>query len=112
MNISYEGIGALVVTVPVGTCTIGQVCKIGSNGYADDCGSGEKFCGIVLHKEPNMATVQLEGFVRVGYSGSKLSYGYVNLTADGNGKVVANSNGREYLVVHVDAQNMTAVIKL
>lgn len=112
MNISYEGIDAVVVTVPVGNCAIGQVCKIGTSGYADQCASGDKFCGVTIHKEPNIATVQVEGFVRVGYSGNKPSCGYVNLVADGNGKVMANSNGREYLVVQVDTKSSTVIIKL
>ena len=112
MNISSEGIGSLVVTFPIGTAKIGHVCKLGSMGTAHECASGDKFCGVLLATETGMAAVQVEGFVRVGYAGSKLSNGYVALTADGTGKVVANSNGREYLVVEVDTQTMTAIIKL
>ena len=112
MNISYEGIDSMVVTFPIGTCQVGQVCKVGITGGADMCDSGDKFCGVMLSAKTGMAAVQVEGFVRVGYSGSKLAHGYVALAADGNGKVVANSNGREYLVAEVDTQTMTAIIKL
>ncbi len=112
MNISYEGIGALVVTFPGGTCRTGQVCKIGIAGGADKCSSGDKFCGVMLAGEGGVSTVQVEGFVQVGYSGTKPSLGYTALAADGTGKVAANANGREYLVVEVDTEEMTAIIKL
>ena len=112
MSISYEGIGERMVTLPVGTGQDGQVCKVGPYGAADLCANGEKFAGVVVKRDKGMSLVQLEGFVRVGYSGSKPNCGYVSLTSDGSGKVLVNSNGREYLVVQVDASTMTAIIKL
>ena len=112
MNISYEGIGAQVVTFPMGTCKAGQVCKIGTTGSVDKCSVGDKFCGVMLAGEADMAAVQVEGFIRIGYAGSKPSCGYVNLAADGSGKVIVDSDGREYLVVAVNTADMSVIIKL
>ena len=112
MNISYEGIDELVVTVPAGTCVEGEVCKINTEGNADKCGANEKFCGLVLAVEDGMAAVQMEGFAKVGFSGSKPMPGYVTLTGDGNGKVLQNSAGREYLVIYSTLETMEAIIKL
>ena len=112
MNISYEGIGELVVTFPIGSGEVGKVCKVGQTGAADKCGIGDAFCGVLLSKESGRAAVQVEGFARVGYSGSKPAHGYVKLAADGTGKVVVNENGREYLVVESNPSDMTVTIKL
>lgn len=112
MNISYEGIGELVVTVPAGTCKEGQICKIGLQGKADICPANDKFCGLVLAVENGMAAVQVGGFVTVGFSGTKPLPGYVTLAGDGAGNVTQNSAGREYLVVYSSQETMTATIKL
>ena len=55
-------------------------------------------------------TFQVEGFASVCISGA-VNVGYVNLCADGSGGVKAGT-GREYLVVSVDENAGTAVIKL
>lgn len=112
MKYSYEGIGSLVVTFPAGTASEGQVCKIGQQGRADRCAANEDFCGVVLAEENGMAAVQLEGFAAVTYSGTKPTLGYVSLVADGNGRVLRDESGKEYLVAAVNTAEMKAVIKL
>ena len=104
MNISYEGIGELVVTFPIGSGEVGKVCKVGQTGAADKCGIGDAFCGVLLSKESGRAAVQVEGFARVGYSGSKPAHGYVKLAADG--KVTVESHS------HVTAGNNPYVVNV
>jgi hypothetical protein len=54
--------------------------------------------------------VQVAGFAEVKVTGA-VSVGYVNLCADGTGGVKAGE-GKEYLVVSVNENAKTAVIKL
>ena len=110
MNVSFEEIGRMAVTFAQGGCESGQVCKVSANGTVAPCAAGDKFCGIVEGVRGGFAAVQVAGFASVAVSGS-LNVGYVSLCADGAGGVKAGT-GREYLVVSVDANAKTAVIKL
>ena len=110
MNVSFEEIGRLAVTFAQSGCEGGQVCKVSGNGAVAPCGAGERFCGVVESVRGGVAAVQVAGFVTVTVTGG-LNVGYVNLCADGQGGVKAGA-GREYLVVSVDENAATAVIKL
>lgn len=110
MNVSFEEIGRLAVTFADSGVAAGQVCKVSGNGTVAPCGDGEKFCGVVEGVRNGHAAVQVAGFVSVACSGS-VAVGYVNLCADGGGGVKIGS-GREYLVVSVDENAQTCVIKL
>ena len=110
MNVSFEEIGRMAVTFGQNDCESGQVCKVSGSGTVAPCGAGEKFCGIVEGVRGDFAAVQVAGFATVAVSGA-VNVGYVNLCADGQGGVKAGT-GREYLVVSVDNNNRTAVIKL
>ena len=112
MKHSYEGIGHLAVTFPLFNTKPGHVCKLTLNGDAIECNNGDKFFGVTEAADHMMAAVQVEGFATVNYSGTKPDVGFAKLVGDGNGGVTVNSNGREYLVVAVDTEEMTAVIKL
>ena len=110
MNVSFEEIGRLAVTFGQEGCQGGQVCKVSGSGKVAPCADGDKFCGIVEHVRGDHAAVQVAGFAEVSVTGT-VSVGYVNLCADGQGGVKAGA-GREYLVVSVDANTKTAMIKL
>lgn len=112
MNISYEGIGRLLVTVADFNAVEGQVCKINQDGRAANCSTNDRFCGVVHIAEYDMASVQLEGFVTVRYSGTAPAFGYAKLVADGYGGVCVNTSGREFLVIQVDTNKMTVTFKL
>ena len=112
MKISYEGIGFMLVTFPDECAVEGNVCKINQGGYAEDCIANDLFCGVVHSVEKTMAAVQLEGFAKARYSGTKPQMGYVKLTADGFGGVCVNNSGREYLVVQVNENDRTVIMKL
>lgn len=110
MNVSFEEIGRLAVTFGHEGCEAGQVCKVSADGTVAPCAAGEKFCGVVEGVRGDYAAVQVAGFAEVKVSGT-VGLGYVNLCADGQGGVKAGT-GREYLVVSVDDNAGTAVIKL
>ena len=112
MKISYEGIGFMLVTFPDESATEGNVCKINQSGCAEDCMTNDLFCGVVHSVEKTMAAVQLEGFAKAHYSGTKPEMGYVKMTADGIGGVCVNNSGREYLVVQVNENDRTVTMKL
>ena len=110
MNVSFEEIGRLSVTFMQSGCEGGQVCKVSGNGMVAPCAAGDKFCGIAEHVRGGHAAVQVAGFAEVACTGA-VAVGYVNLCADGQGGVKAGT-GREYLVVSVDENAKTAIIKL
>ena len=110
MNVSFEEIGRLSVTFMQSGCAGGQVCKVSGNGTVAPCAEGDKLCGIVEHVRGAHAAVQVAGFAEVHITGA-VGLGYVNLCADGIGGVKTGA-GREYLVVSVDENAKTAVIKL
>ena len=110
MNVSFEDIGRLSVTFGQEGCEGGMVCKVGGNGLVVPCADGDKFCGVVEHVRGNHAAVQVAGFAEVKVAGT-VDLGYVNLCADGTGGVKAGE-GKEYLVVSVNENAKTAVIKL
>ena len=110
MNVSFEDIGRLSVTFGQEGCEGGMVCRVGGNGLVVPCADGDKFCGIVEHVRGNHAAVQVAGFAEVACTGA-VAAGYVNLCADGTGGVKAGE-GKEYLVVSVNENAKTAVIKL
>ena len=108
MNVSFEEIGRMAVTFAQSGCESGQVCKVSENGTVAPCAAGEKFCGIVEGVRGGVAAVQVAGFATVAVSGS-VGVGYVNLCADGQGGVKAGQ-GREYLVVSVNADTATIML--
>ena len=110
MNVSFEEIGRLAVTFAHEDCQAGQVCKVSGSGKVAPCAEGDKLCGVVEHVRGSHAAVQVAGFAQVRITGA-VEVGYVNLCADGVGGVKAGA-GREYLVVSVDENAKTAVIKL
>lgn len=116
MSISFEGIGQVLATFRVEDgVTEGSVVTVTDDstvglGEADDL-----FCGVLLGiEEDGMGAVQIEGMVSVGYSGTTApAVGYSMLACDGQGGVEAvASGGLNYLVLSVDADSQTAVIKL
>ena len=111
-NVSYEGIGYLSVTIPNNTCVAGQLCKLNLVGQCEKCNVGDPFVGFAEVVNERGAAVQIEGFVKVGYSGSTLPSGFVKLSSNGEGGVKLDEAGREYLVMDVDPTNFTAIIKL
>ena len=112
MNISYEGIGYLAMTVPAGDCSVGRVCCLNASGYADDCYEGAYILGIVEAIKGDCATVQVEGVTKLSYTGPVPQVGVRKLMANGYGGVKTSTEGKEYLVLANDQENNTITVKL
>lgn len=113
MNVSFEQIGHLSVTLPADTCKAGQVCKVGSAGKAVACTAGDRFCGLTETVRGGFAGVQVHGFITVPYTGTAPATGYAKLVANGTGGVkVDATNGYSYLTVAVNSTASTVTICL
>ena len=114
MKISYEGMGQWAATFACGDVTAGQVVEVAAEDSVQACATGGAFAGVVLVKAANSdaCTVVLGGAVEVSFSGSAPAVGWQKLSADGNGGVKVDANGREYLVLAADDAAMSVVIVL
>lgn len=115
MSVSFEGVGQVCATFLGSGLTEGQVVKMTGQGKVGPCGDGDDFCGAALCCREDACTVQVRGFVTVGYSGDAApGPGFTALCANGTGGVRAagESGGRAYLVAATDAAAKTATILL
>ena len=111
MNVSFNGFGENVLTFETqGTITAQAPVMV------TDKRKGQRGKRRVLrnlhHVRNGYAAVQLKGYVRVPYSGTAPTVGFVKLKASDGKAVVDASNGREYLVIDVDTTAGTAGIIL
>lgn len=110
-KVSFEGIGAVIATFPVGENVHGgQVVKLAEDGSAAGCGDGDTFCGVALEPRAGFGGVQVKGFVTVACD-QALTPGWATLAADGQGGVKQASQGVTALVVRADGDG-TAVLCL
>jgi hypothetical protein len=114
MRLSYEGIGQWAATFACDEAEAGQVMKLAGNGQVADCAAGEDFGGVVVSvaRDGGACAMALGGLVTVGYTGTAPAVGWVGLSADGNGGVQADKNGRVHLVVDVDESGKTVTFML
>ena len=112
MNVSYEGIGYMAVTMPAGTAKVGQLCKLSTDGRADLCSAGEGFCGLVVSEGNQVVGVQMAGFAEANYTGTSPNRGFNKLSSDGNGGLKLDSNGTSYLVMDVNTVTRRIIVKL
>ena len=87
MKVAYEVIGHLTVTFPNNSAVAGQVCKLSTQGKCEKCSDGDIFCGVVEEVTPAGAAVQLQGFVKLSYTGAIPYAGYTKLSSNGAGGV-------------------------
>ena len=116
MGISFEGIGQVLATFAVEDGVAeGSVVTMTANGTVGLGSGGSLPCGVlVTMEEDGMGAVQIEGMASVDYSGTAApEAGYAMLACDGQGGVkTVESGGLTCLVVSVDEDSQTAVIKL
>lgn len=113
MNVSIKGYGENTATFGTqGIVCVSHPVKMTGNLTVGPCESGDDFTGVAVNVKNEYAGVQLAGFVTVDYSGTAPALGYCSLTADGNGGVTVDENGRKYLVVSVDTAKSVAGIIL
>lgn len=118
MNISFDGIGEVIATFAaedVASLTPGDAVVITDDGEVGLGSDGGQICGVVVTTaEDGYAGVQIDGLVQVHYSGSNApTVGWDLISTDGAGNIkAADSDGVSCLVVSVDEEAKTAVIKL
>ena len=118
MNISFDGIGEVIATFAVeaeAELAPGDAVVITGDGEVGLGSDGGQICGVVVSvAEDGCAGVQIDGLVRVNYSGSSApTVGWDLISTDGAGNIkAAESGGVSCMVVSVDEQAKTAVIKL
>jgi hypothetical protein len=114
MSISFEGIGQVLATFQVEEGSLdGGVVTMTDNGTVGLGKEKDLPCGVLLYAEgDNAGAVQVEGMATVSFTGDAPQVGYAALACDGQGGVKTDGDGRLCLVVSVDADSKTAVIKL
>lgn len=113
MNISIKGYGENTATFATdGVVCASHVVNIADNLTVRPCNAGDNFVGVAVNVKSGYASVQLDGYVTVKYSGSAPSLGYCCFLADGQGGVENDDSGREYLVTDIDKTNKTIGIIL
>lgn len=107
MKVSFEGIGEQVISFAAASGTAkNEFVKISANGTVAKCSADDVFAGYCINVDGGFADVKTAGYTEVGYSGETApSLGFCKLLAAGSGKVTADSDGREYLVLKVDTTN-------
>ena len=113
MDISLNGYGEQVATFAVsGEVKVGMPVKISANGTVAPCVAKDKFCGVVLSLRGGYAAVQMAGYAKLPYTGTKPTVGYQTVKADGTGKVQVEATGRLLLITDVDEPSGTCGLVL
>ncbi|MBQ3929026.1 MAG: hypothetical protein II711_02925 [Clostridia bacterium] len=110
MNVSFNGYGENIATFETAAdVTVGAPVMISDNGKVSAATSA--FCGVCKGLRNGYAAVQLDGYVRLPYTGT-VTVGYTKLVIN-SGKIKTDTtNGRQILVVDVDTADGTAGIIL
>lgn len=116
MEICFEGIGQVVATFQAeGELAGGMAVTLTGSGKVGLGESGKPLCGVTAcAARDGEAAVQISGAAQVAYSGEKApEAGWNALACDGKGGVtVAEEGGQSCLVLAVDADAKTAVVRL
>lgn len=113
MSISFGGIGEMCVTFMAETSVKkGNPVKMSTDNTVTVCADGDRMIGVAVDvSDDGYATVQLSGYVTVGYTGTAPTVGFTALAANGDGGVKVLSSGGEFLVLNVDtATNSVGII--
>ena len=107
MDICFEGIGQTTATFQAeGEIRPGMVVTLAENGAAAPGGAGGAPCGVALGGVRG-------GAAKVSWSGSTApAPGWQGLACDGQGGVKTVEDGIKFLVLAVDAQARSVVVKL
>lgn len=113
MYYSYEQIGMVCATFCCDdSVEVGQVCLMSGNDSVSIADDLSNFDGVVVSKRGTCAAVAVRGFVTVPYTGETPYPGSNYLLADGLGGVCAATEGKRYLISHVDSINKTVTFLL
>ena len=106
MSVSFDGVGQVCATFLGSGIEEGQAVKVSGWGTAAVCGDGESFCGAAICCRDGACTVQVSGFLTLGYTGTAPAAGPVKLCGYGQGGVTA------CLAVDADSAAKTVTILL
>jgi len=109
MKVSFEGIGDQVVSfaAAAGT-TAGVFVKVSANGTVAACAAEDNFIGYCINVDGGFAEVMTHGYISCSYTGDTApTLGFCKLVADTAGKVTADSDGREFLVLELNTTAKT-----
>lgn len=114
MDICFEGVGQVAATFSVsGEAEPGMAVTLAGNGAVGPGKDGDALCGVMLGRvRDGAAAVQIGGVAQVSCSGAVPAVGWQALACDGKGGVKAAAGGMQWLVLAVDAEQGTAVVKL
>lgn len=100
MDVNFNGYNENVLTfiADSGITNPGVPVKISASGTVSKCSTNDVFCGVCVNVRDGYAAVQLSGYVVVP-AAAKLNVGYQKVAVNSAGKLAANENGREVLVV-------------
>ena len=115
MDICFEGLGQMTATFQVdgGDVRPGMAVAITGNGAVGLDADGGVPCGVVLGGvRAGAAAVQIGGAVKMGYTGTAPEAGWQELACDGQGGVKTAAGGLKCLVLAVDEDEKTVVVKL
>ncbi len=98
---ALQGYGEQVTTLK-GQVSPGLPVKMSGDETVEACADGNIFCGVATSQSNNHNGVQMAGYVRLPYTGTAPTVGFVKLAADAAGGVKVNASGREVLVIAVD----------
>lgn len=93
MSVSFSGVGMVCATFLGQGLSEGQMVKLSGGAAVAACGDGEAFCGAVAHCGDGACSVQVKGFLTVGYSGTAPGAGPAALCGNGTGGVRASGEG-------------------
>lgn len=100
MNVNFNGYNENAATFEADSSVTktGTPVKMSGDGKVAACVKNDVFCGVCAGINDGYALVVLDGYVTMN-TDAKITSGYVKLAAAADGKVAANDNGREYLVI-------------
>ena len=119
MDICFEGVGQVAATFRVKDgedSQAGMAVTLKKSGTVELGTDGDAVCGVLLGSvRGGAAAVQIGGVAQVGYSGEKApGVGWQKLACDGKGgvRIAANDGGARCLVLAVDEDKKSVVVKL
>ena len=104
MNVSFNGFQEQIVTFETDAALeAGVPVKVAANGRVAKCGDGDIPAGVTAApSREGLAAVQVNGYVRIGYSGTVPELNRTTVAADATGGIKTSEKGREVLVVEQD----------
>ena len=117
MKVSFLGLGEVTATFgheEEEKVTAGKLVKLSSQGIVAPCVDKDSFIGVCTGEDGDCVAIQLRGYadIPMADTGGPTAVGFQKLSSDANGKIKADTAGREYLVLALDNTNKTVGILL